>query len=539
MKNTDFLPIEKQKEKLLKNMYLFLLLSSLLSLTFFTLVSYKYRFHSDAATAAMIALEQTRTGALYVKNWYYSQDFWPMFVFNGVVLLQPIVDNAFLATQIPVLLQTVIIFFLSFNILKIFSKNRLNYLLLAFLFSGVSNLWSEFFFGQGQYGNVLMWTLLGLVFLIKAQLHLNASRNKLYFFGLFLINTYINTTSIRYVPLFSGAAILSLIFLYVVDLEKATKNKPLLFLIINLTISTVLGQLIFSYLKLNYHFVSGVNGSTLVDYDVMLHENLPRLIHGLFGLMTDSGVGSPLASLKGIVFSYKFFMSLILFGLPFCAVKKMIASFTKKQLTFPQQFLLIFTMIQLLISLFSVLFIQTIINHIAAARYMMLPIFICMLLVPFLFDKFQMSLNKQFLICIGVLPLIFSNIYLLNKDNFSAPPQKAQLASFLLSNGLTHGYATFWNADSLTVISNYKVKVYHITDTKLEPSLYMSSPFFYSQPDAKENFLLLTDEEVGKFDFETIKAHIGEPIKTLSFQGYKIFVYDKLFFNKMPNWANL
>jgi hypothetical protein len=62
---------------------------ALASLILFTLYSYRGRFHSDAATAAMLSLEQWRTGSLFVKGWYYSQDFWPMFVFNSATLFSP------------------------------------------------------------------------------------------------------------------------------------------------------------------------------------------------------------------------------------------------------------------------------------------------------------------------------------------------------------------------------------------------------------------------------------------------------------------
>jgi len=138
---------------------------TLLGLAYFTLITYRVRFHSDSATTAMIALEQLRTGSLFVKGWYYSQDFWPMFVFNPMTALWSSIGDAFLITQIQVLIQSLFVFGFSRFLLKQIDGKALSAYVLAFLFSGVSYFWSEFFFGQGQYGNVLFWILGGMCLL--------------------------------------------------------------------------------------------------------------------------------------------------------------------------------------------------------------------------------------------------------------------------------------------------------------------------------------------------------------------------------------
>lgn len=72
------------------------------------------------------------------------------------------------------------------------------------------------------------------------------------------------------------------------------------------------------------------------------------------------------------------------------------------------------------------------------------------------------------------------------------------LASTLENENLTYGYATFWNANSITVISDSKVKVREVTvdDGGITPRFYQSSAKWYkTQEGQKDYFILLSDRE--------------------------------------------
>jgi hypothetical protein len=116
--------------------------------------------------------------------------------------------------------------------------------------------------------------------------------------------------------------------------------------------------------------------------------------------------------------------------------------------------------------------------------------------------------------------------------------ERQQLVNFLIDNKLEKGFATYWNADVLTVLSNYRVMVAHIESDKLKPSLFMSTNEFYKATGAHENFILLDSSEVAKFDFESIKDKIGSPYKILNFKNFQVFVYKKEFALYLPNWPN-
>ena len=113
-----------------------------------------------------------------------------------------------------------------------------------------------------------------------------------------------------------------------------------------------------------------------------------------------------------------------------------------------------------------------------------------------------------------------------------------QLAEMLESRGLTYGYASFWNANSITVITDdhVKVRTVNINDTGVTPSLYQTNVHWYDDQFQQEQyFLLLTESE-----YTTLVAGNGEYLEraaeSFSFVSgsntvYQVLVYDDNLFN--------
>ncbi len=102
------------------------------------------------------------------------------------------------------------------------------------------------------------------------------------------------------------------------------------------------------------------------------------------------------------------------------------------------------------------------------------------------------------LLSIPVIALSFMNL----KDVSDMPIDNYKdnilfaLSDCLQDNGLTYGYATFWNANAITVISGSKVKVRDVTNDSLSKRLYQSSTKWYEDQEGQEEyFLLLSDNE--------------------------------------------
>ncbi len=106
------------------------------------------------------------------------------------------------------------------------------------------------------------------------------------------------------------------------------------------------------------------------------------------------------------------------------------------------------------------------------------------------------------------------------------------LASTLEKENLTYGYATFWNANSITVISDSKVKVRDVTvdDGGITPRFYQSSSKWYkTQEGQNDYFILLTDSEYSDLKSaspELVSQTVKEfGIKT-SDDEYRVLVFD-------------
>jgi hypothetical protein len=113
------------------------------------------------------------------------------------------------------------------------------------------------------------------------------------------------------------------------------------------------------------------------------------------------------------------------------------------------------------------------------------------------------------------------------------------LVKFLASNGLYYGYATYWNAGVLSVLSAQKVRVRQIQVVKglPIPMRHLSSDRWY-RPSAwvGETFLLLTDNEAKAVNWDLLATYHGKPTRTLQFQELQIYVFPKTIANGLPNW---
>ncbi|MDO5559019.1 MAG: hypothetical protein Q4F95_05415 [Oscillospiraceae bacterium] len=77
-----------------------------------------------------------------------------------------------------------------------------------------------------------------------------------------------------------------------------------------------------------------------------------------------------------------------------------------------------------------------------------------------------------------------------------------RLMEVLENNDLTYGYATFWNANCITVLSNEQVKVRNIAVSDMgdcTKSMYQSDENWYKDQPGQENyFIILTQDELSK-----------------------------------------
>lgn len=113
-----------------------------------------------------------------------------------------------------------------------------------------------------------------------------------------------------------------------------------------------------------------------------------------------------------------------------------------------------------------------------------------------------------------------------------------QLSDFLQQQGLGYGYASFWNAGKLSVISGGAVRVRQVVigGGLPQPARKLSSNRWY-QPDywRGASFLLLRDDELPTLNQQLLDSYAGAP-RRLRFQDYTILVYPANLAAKLPSW---
>lgn len=112
--------------------------------------------------------------------------------------------------------------------------------------------------------------------------------------------------------------------------------------------------------------------------------------------------------------------------------------------------------------------------------------------------------------------------------------EKYPLVQVLEEHGFTHGYATFWNSQVITLLSDSKVSTANvdINENGISPCYYQTDKnLFLPQEGVSEYFVLMSDYEISVLEetndwvyFTTLASDI------ISIDGYKIFVFNSLFF---------
>ena len=114
------------------------------------------------------------------------------------------------------------------------------------------------------------------------------------------------------------------------------------------------------------------------------------------------------------------------------------------------------------------------------------------------------------------------------------------LAETLEEEGLTYGYATFWYAQAITVISDNQVKTRNINVEKnnfIQYTYQSEYSWYADQPGQEEYFVLLTNYEyslVGKYfdvgipeEADNYIANLARHlVRKIELENYKILVFD-------------
>ena len=141
------------------------------------------------------------------------------------------------------------------------------------------------------------------------------------------------------------------------------------------------------------------------------------------------------------------------------------------------------------------------------------------------------------LMCVPIIAAGYLNcvkVMKMPKDGYKNNTQY-QLVDFLEENGVNCGYSTFWNANSITLLTDGRIKVRDVIadESGVFHRKYQTADRWYkTDPNQKEYFLLLSQPDCDKFrSSEKYQKDKPVRIKTAMIDGvtYTLMIYDHNF----------
>jgi hypothetical protein len=188
-------------------------------------------------------------------------------------------------------------------------------------------------------------------------------------------------------------------------------------------------------------------------------------------------------------------------------------------------------------------------NPIQSSRYLVpgvLLVIVLMILYPFQWSRQPSLLTMSVVLIIFTFITSGYHTYRLSEINSQHLAQPLQIATdrqemvnFLRKNNLQYGYASYWNAGSLTVLSDGEVKIrqIHMNNGIPIPMQHLSSKRWYGQSAWQEkSFLLLHQSEIQYLDENKLERLGLVPLEKLQYKNFTVYVFAENLSLKLPNW---
>ncbi len=531
---------------------LLFLVCNLLLLCWYLFVGYKSAFHSDSAAKVLLAREIVETGQYFPRDWnYVNGELFVLFGHTFIIPLLAFMPAGYLSHAISGLISAVLIlsgvWFLT-GLTQVSISRRI--FLVAIVASGISGFMAENLYGQVSYG-VFVYFSCYILFFSYRFLRAGQKQGKYYGLALFCVLCLAVWSNPQRSVMFFCIPIIAAIAWYMLGLtrtEFSEQKKTAWYSIAIVFAGVMLGTALHSVTLAGFNNDVASLHAYWLPYNLMLRNaiTIPESLLALFGgLPTADG---EVVSKIGIYEAARLAAGLTLLGLIPYSIH---ASLRQKGNGIAFLAAFAFT------ALVGVLFVQITTtvpkdNPILISRYFVPSLVLSLILTlsqkP---DWSKMPIVSLSIAAVAACFLTsaypaFVEMGISSKFDRSVSVQRHNdldgLKDFLLENGLHYGYAKFWNAGVLSVLSDEKLLVRQIViDHGLpKPDRWLSSNRWY-RPGAwqGETFLILTaqeEQEKEAVDWGLLELYNCKPIRKLSFAGCKVFVFPHNLAKYLSGW---
>ena len=481
-------------------------------------------FHSDMASANMLAREQIRTGQWFPETWNWSTGI-TIASYNILIIpLSLFTGNQLVLRNLAVLIVLVTVLILLRHLSKKKLQSNFYLVFLCFFFSDTSPAVRSMAFAEAAYLWWMLKSVLLFVLIFKAFEQQFAVKSKKWLVWLLLYIMYLSLggiLSMAYymIPLLGSMVLYVLLEHWEASFESIKGElRRWMKVIAAVLLSVAAGLIAYRALVAHTGFQSGTNITYPETSD--LANKFVQFILSAIGYQT----GVSLFSLEGLM------NAVILFGFVAVIVCCVLLFTRYREQPFPIKLMMHFGLLVNAIHLYFI-FANYCLN-LGEIRYFFRPMMFLWLLAAYYIDTYILS--KGFLpkavamvaIAAFSLPYMLAGIPQLVQYP-QAREEQMSLVNFLKDHDLKHGYATFWNAGKNMVFSDFEIEIGGVQlNDKIERFLWLSSDTTYD-PDAYEgeSFLLLTQEEDTLYSQSSGMASLGEWQERLTHGAYVIYTY--------------
>lgn len=519
-----------------------LLVINVVLLITYLFVSYKGIFHSDSSVKNLLAQEMHDTARFFPPGWnYVNKDLMVLFGQLGIFPLLFFFDNSYTLYAISSSVVALLILASAGWFTGLLDGRPWQRVLaVAVLAGGISGGVAEDVFGQAAYGAVVMFTCLVTVLAWKVMSTAMARRVLwcALLFGLVTLITWSNpqrSAASYLLPLFCGLAA------YAWGGEWKRRLQRCVPVVVAALGGFAAGAVLSVLTLARVNNNAGAGAARWLSFDGMA-ANVVHTGHALMGLLGGVPVGGgSVTTAAGLYAAVRLLAALVLLVMIGRRIVVMCAG-PGDRVRFVGGLLAGLSLCFLFLQATTT--IPDINDPVSAARYLTPMVVLGVMAV--VCSPLDAAAPLRSLLVVGMsLLLATSSVVSFNPGSMINPgwqnPQRDALVAELKTLGLRYGYANYWNAGSLTVLSGSEIRIRQIIISSglPLPMRHLSSDRWY-EPEAwqGETFLLLNDTDMAAMDWSAMTRHAGAPIRESRVGNLHLYVFKHNIARDLPNWSN-
>ena len=504
-----------------------LIAAGIITILYYIIFCGKTEMHADCMDTIMWANASYNSGSLFNKDFEYAC----LLPFGGQLLMQPFMLIFGLSYKVHII--GMVLFLIIFTASLVFMLRGMD---LSWLKTGstvfallmttcASAKLREIFWGHIIYyslGLLFLFVGFGIVLRLikKAQLKFNYLFALLFIWTLLCATDGIQALTIYILPISAGLA--GFIILDFNEKLVTQRNKLIAVSIFIILLGTVWGMVILKLISADIT-QSYADAYSMFNNKDTWFDNLSNLLKCHYTLMgVDINSKMAIMSFSGIINLFRIIFATVIAFAPFFGL----FFYTRLKNNGVKIFVIIYFTISFLILTGWVF------GKISGANWRLTPIevtgYILTILLIFELCSAGIYARLGFTMLIPVIIysfIAFCCVFGISVD-YENENKLFREIKLLEDNNCTYGYATFWNANPITVLTENKIKVrgVKIEDNVIAFRNYQSEKGWYTgetNPDERY-FILLTEKEYDNFNTD------GYPVKNIvKSDGYILIILDK------------